>query len=97
MYIYIYVFFFPARGGGRGSRGAGGQWGIGFFFIEKAQERGRLQDRRGRGPAGCLQRIGKFLGAGRGGKFFFSGSKYIHQVSVLSAGVGNPWPCYRDH
>ena len=64
-----FFLIFSARGEG-GSRGAGGRWGIVFFYLE-AQE-GGLEDERGRG-AGRVSAAN--WGIGGGLNFFFSGPK----------------------
>ena len=70
-----YFLFFSARGGGRGSRGAGGRWGIGFLLKSPG---GGPPGREGpRGREGVCSELGNFWGGGGGGgaKYFFSGPK----------------------
>ena len=64
-------FCFSARGGGKGSRGAGGRWGIGFFLKNPGE--GGPPGREGpKGREGVCSELGNF---GGGAKYFFSGPK----------------------
>ena len=72
-----YFYFFPARGGAKGSPRREERRGDGFF-IENPR-RGGFQE--GEGPGGCLRRS-VFFFLGGGPTFFLGGGRNVHQVSV---------------
>ena len=86
-----FLFFFSARGGGRGSpRPPGG--GVAEFLL-KIPEGGGVSRRRGRGAGRCLQRIGDFWGGGL--NIFFRG-RNVHQV-ILPLRAGQEPPLDSHH